>query len=81
MDAIPTDLSDAQRIKWFKQRVKDLFHIQGNKYPRWLNDPEWPMSGKKPMRFVSQKHDKNYIYEYVFEDVDTGKIRVIKQFT
>ena len=81
MDSIPTNLSNAQRIKWFKQHVKDLFYIQGNKYPKWLNDPEWPMSGRNPMRFISQKHDKNYIYEYVFEDVDTGKIRVIKQFT
>lgn len=81
MASIPENLSESGRKKWFKTRVRELFHIGGNKYPRWLQEAEWPMSNGKPMRFVSQSRDKNYIYKYVFEDVDTGEIKIVEQFT
>ena len=60
----------------------------GKKYPRWIQDPEWPVGEEgMPMKFVSQKRKKGNAYntmlytEYLFEDVKTGKQRTIEQFT
>ena len=65
-----------------------MFHIDGKNYPRWINEPEWPVSSSGiPLRFVDQKKKKGIEYdtmlytEYYFEDVDTGEKRVVSQFT
>ena len=82
MSELPADLSKAKRIKLFKEKIKTLFHIEDRKYPAWLQEPEWPFSNGKPMRFVSQasKH-RGELYEYTFEDVDTKEQKIIEQFT
>ena len=68
--------------------IKELFHIESNKYPRWIQSPEWPIGENGvPMRFVSQKRKKGKEYEtilyteFLFEDVKTGEQRVVEQFT
>ena len=63
-----------------KRGIKELFHISGSKYPKWVQEPEWPMSNGIPMKFVSQQTDGEF-NSYVFEDVTTKDKRVIKQFS
>ena len=88
LETLPEGLSKAKRAKLYKEKVKELFGIQDKKYPRWVQEAEWPIaSSGKPMRFVEQKRAKGKEYamtlltHYVFEDPDTGEQRVVDQFT
>lgn len=88
IDSVPADLPKAKRTKEIKARIKDAFHVKGIVYPRWVQEPEWPLSKSgKPMRFVDQKRKKGKEYKdmlytlYTFEDVDTGERVVVEQFT
>lgn len=88
IEQIPESLPKAKRKKQIKELIKKEFHIEGTKYPRWVQGGEWPLSKSgKPMRFVEQKRKKGKEYaqmlytQFFFEDVETGEIRVIDQFT
>lgn len=72
----------------YKEQLRNLFHIEPHKYPRWIQEAEWPMGEDGiPMKFISQKGKKGKFYdtmlytEFLFEDVKTGKQRIIEQFT
>lgn len=85
---VPENMPKKERIKQIKNKIKQAFHIEGAKYPRWIQGAEWPISASgKPMRFVEQKREKGKLYQstlythFIFEDVDTGEIKVIDQFT
>lgn len=87
-ESIPADLSKTKRVKMFKDKIKEVFPTAGGKWPRWVQDSEWPLgSGGRPMRFIEQKRKNGKEYadmlytHYIFEDVDTGERRVIDQFT
>lgn len=67
------------RKKAAKCVMVESFHITDGKRPRWIQGPEWPMGSMSPMKFLSQKRKGEQV-EYTFEDIDTGTIRVIKQF-
>lgn len=88
IEQIPDSLPKAKRKKQIKELIKKEFYIEGTKYPRWVQGGEWPVSKNgKPMRFVEQKRKKGKEYaqmlytQFFFEDVETGEIRVIDQFT
>lgn len=88
IEQVPETLPKTKRKKQIGDLIKKEFHIQGSKYPRWVQGGEWPVSKSgKPMRFVEQKRKKGKEYaemlytQFFFEDVDTGEIRVIDQFT
>ena len=88
IEQIPESLPKAKRKKQIKELIKKEFHIEGTKYPRWIQGGEWPVSKSgKPMRFVEQKRKigkgyENILYTvYIFEDVDTLQIRTVEQFT
>lgn len=88
LEGIPEDLAKTKRIKLYKEKAKAMFYITGNKFPRWVQEAEWPLAPSgKPMRFVEQKCKKGNEYKmtmythFIFEDVDTGEIRVVDQFT
>ncbi len=88
IEQVPESLPKAKRKKQIKELIKKEFHIEGSKYPRWVQGGEWPVSKSgKPMRFVEQKRKKGKEYaemlytQFFFEDVETGEIRVIDQFT
>lgn len=88
LESLPTELSKAKKVKLYKERVKAMFHIEKNKYPRWVQSAEWPLGqNNKPMKFVEQKRKKGKSYEMMmytefwFEDVETGEQRVVEQFT
>jgi len=77
----PTDLTPAQQKKWLKEKIKDLFRYDKSP-PRWIQDPEWPIVGGKPLVFKSQtKNDPNdeRIW-YTFYDPETGEETTVMQF-
>ncbi len=88
IEQVPETLPKSKRTKQIKELIKKEFHIEGTKYPRWVQVGEWPVSKSgKPMRFIEQKLKKGKAYEnmlytiYVFEDVDTLEKRIVEQFT
>ncbi len=88
LDSIPQNLSKTVRIKLCKEKLRRQFHIESNKYPRWIQEAEWPVGKNNvPMRFISQRRKKGKEYEtmlyteFLFEDVTTGEQRTIEQFT
>lgn len=88
LESLPEDLSKTKRVKLYKEQLKSLFHIESNKYPRWIQEAEWPVGEDGiPMKFISQKAKKGKAYqtmlhtEFVFEDVKTGEQRIVEQFT
>lgn len=88
VEQVPETLPKSKRKKQIKELIKKEFHIEGTKYPRWVQGGEWPVSKSgKPMRFVEQKRKKGKGYEnmlytlFVFEDVDTLERRIVEQFT
>ena len=85
---LPQDATKKQRMKIFKDTILQMFHTDGKLRPRWIGEPEWPISSTgKPLRFIGQKRKKGIEYdtmlytEYFFEDVDTGETRIVSQFT
>lgn len=81
LNELPEGLSKTQRVKLFREKIKAEFHVEGQKYPRWIQGGEWPYSNGKPMRFLGQKSKaKGEYYEYYFEDVDTHDRRTVVQF-
>lgn len=76
-DAIPEKTKKARREK-ARLEIENQFHINGKNKPRWIQGPEWPMGQSSPMEFISQKRSKEYV-EYLFEDFDTKKQRLIVQ--
>lgn len=76
--AFPNTMARSKRIKAAKLALRNHFHISGNKYPRWCQEPEWPMGGSSPMIFVSQKRYGEKV-TFIFKDSDTGDIRQVEQ--
>lgn len=74
----PRSLGKSKRKKAAKAAIREYFHLSGNKYPRWVQAPEWPMGTNTPMAYVSQKRDGEQVL-FTFEDVDTGEIRIVEQ--
>lgn len=88
LESLPNNLCKTKKVKLYKEQLRSLFHIESNKYPRWIQEAEWPMGEDGiPMKFISQKQKKGKAYdtmlftEFVFEDVKTGKKRIVEQFT
>ena len=88
LESIPEGLSKTKKVKLYKEQVKAMFHIEKNKYPRWVQSAEWPLGqNNKPMRFIEHNRKKGKEYammmytEFCFEDIETGEQRVFEQFT
>lgn len=67
------------RRKLAREKLLSAFHIEGRKYPRWIQGAEWPCGVDSPMRFLRQKRQGERTI-YYFEDVKTGSIREIEQY-
>ena len=78
-EKIPEDLSEAKKVKWCKEQVKHLFHIEGNKYPHWVQSGEWPMINNKPGMYVGRKRDHDKV-DFIFEDPETKEQRIVTQY-
>lgn len=79
LSEFPASMGKTKRKKAAREKIKELFHIEGRKYPRWAQESEWPMGKNSPMKFIRQKQDEDQVL-FWFEDVDTGEERVIEQF-
>lgn len=72
-------ISATKFIQEAKQQLRVLFHLVPRKYPRWVQEPEWPMGKHSPMRYVDQRKIGDLV-EYVFQDMDTEETRIVKQY-
>ena len=80
-----SDLSEAQKKKLIRQRLKELFKYV-DKPPRWIQGADWPIRDGKPMIFLGQLpidapelfHDKGAAY--LFFDPDKGNFETVTQF-
>ena len=81
IDSIPKELSQTQRIKIGKEKVRALFKYDKT-YPRWIQNPEWPIVNDKPLVFSRQEKAKDGDIRtyYYFYDEDTKEQMVIEQF-
>lgn len=81
MEEFPEAMPKTKRIKAFKSKLKELFYVEGQKYPRWIQESEWPLSPSgKPTKFLRQKSKGELTY-YYFLDVDTNKeIEVVQSY-
>lgn len=79
LDSFPPSMPKTKRKKEAKSALRELFHIEGQKYPIWAQEAEWPMGESSPMAFVSRKRNGELV-EFTFKDVDTDQIRVVVQF-
>ena len=76
----PKELSKTKQIAWGKAKLKELFKYDKT-YPRWVQDPEWPIVNGKPLVFSHQskeKKDDARVY-YYFYDPDTKEQTVVEQ--
>lgn len=79
IDSFPVDMKKGERTKRCTEELKKAFHIEGRKFPRWLQGAEWPMgSGGVPMRFAKQERIEGGC-RYTFIDVKNEEKRIIEQ--
>ena len=50
---LDSNLSDAQKTKVIKQRLKEYFKYV-DKPPKWIQSPDWPIRDGKPLVFIGQ---------------------------
>ena len=76
----PKELSGTKQTEWGKAVLRKMFRYDKT-YPRWVQDPEWPIVNGKPLVFSHQSKEKNgdeRVY-YYFYDPETKKETVITQ--
>ena len=74
----PPTMPKTKRKKEAKAAVKSLFHLNGAKYPQWVQEPEWPMGKHSPMVYLSRKRNGELV-QFLFQDIDTNEIRIVEQ--
>lgn len=79
LSEFPASMGKVKRKKAAREKIKQLFHIEGRKYPHWAQESEWPMGKNSPMKFIRQKQDGDQVL-YWFQDVDTGEEKIVEQF-
>lgn len=72
----PSELSANKKVALIKSKVKELFP---GKRPYWIQNPEWPTVDGKPMIYIERKKNGD-LFQYVFEDIVSGKRRIVEQF-
>ena len=78
LENFPRAMGKTKRKTGAKAAIREAFHLKGSKYPRWAQEPEWPMGKKAPMEYIAQKRTGDLV-RYTFKDVDTGEMRIIEQ--
>lgn len=71
--------SKSKQMKLLRGKLKEAFHVVGNKRPYWIQGGEWPMGKNLPMQYIERNKIPDGI-EYVFRDVDADTIRMIEQY-
>ena len=78
LSSFPSSMGKTKRIKEAKASLRNHFHLTGNKYPRWCQEPEWPMGESSPMVFLSQKRYGERVV-FTFKDADIGTVKQVEQ--
>lgn len=78
---IPADLPKTKRIAMGKAKIKEMFHYDKT-YPRWVQEPEWPIVNGKPLVFSHQQKAKgdDFHFCYYFYNPDTKEETIVEQF-
>lgn len=80
IESVPETMPKTKRIKEIKVKIKEAFHVEDRKYPRWAQDTDWPFSkAGKPLKYVSRKTDGDLV-QHTFVDVDTGEETIVEEF-
>lgn len=77
IESVPENLSKTKKIKFVKDKLKDLF--PGKKRPFWIETPDWLVNNGKPMEYISKKSTGD-LFMYLFRDPKTGEERIVKQY-
>ncbi len=76
----PDSMKKTERKRLVKEEIKLAFPNKTKRTPRWIQEPEWPISmDNKPMIYVGQKAFDNYS-EYYFTDANTGELHTVTQW-
>ena len=79
LEKFPPTMKVGERTKAGKEALWKAFHINGRKFPRWPQSADWPMGKNSPMEYLGQRQDGELV-ELRFRDVDTGEIRIVKDY-
>ena len=80
IENVPETMPKTKRIKEIKAKIREAFHVEDKKYPRWAQDTDWPFSKTgKPLKYVSRKTDGDLV-QHTFVDVDTGEETIVEEF-
>ena len=77
LSGVPKTLSKTQRKKEVKQKILEAFHIEGKKYPKWKQEPEWPVYNGRPMKFLRTEKVNSEVSIHYFVDIESGVERSI----
>lgn len=79
----PKNLNKSNRIKWCKAKIRDMFKVD-KYYPKWLQNPEWPIVDGTPLVFRKQSHSVNDVYtdriKYYFYHPETNEETIVEQY-
>ena len=76
-------MDEKHLISWIKNKILEKYRYE-NKPPKWIQNPEWPIEGIHPLKFIDQTEIKNkhdIEWEYKFLNESTGDIKIITQMT
>ncbi len=80
LETIPQDISFTKQKRLARERIKEAFHIEGRKWPYWIQAPEWPVHNGEPMKyFKTVKVNSEYVQHY-FMDIHTNTTRIVDDF-
>lgn len=68
-----------KQIQVGKALIKEAFHTEDGKRPKWIQGGDWPMGKNSPMKYIGNKHYSEMV-DYFFVDVDTGEKRTVRQY-
>lgn len=78
LETVPKTQSKANRKKEAKEKILKAFHIEGKKYPKWKQEPEWPVYNGKPMKFVRTEKVNSEVSFHYFVDVESDVERCVE---
>lgn len=78
LSAVPRTLSKVNRKREAKQKILEVFHIEGKKYPKWKQEPEWPVYNGHPMKYVRTEKVNSEVSIHYFVDVESGVERSVE---
>lgn len=77
---ISMEWTPQKQVKAAKERIKAAFHIEGNRYPHWIQEPEWPVNNGIPMKYLETIPINKEFVQHIFVDTETGEVRMIQDF-